>query len=488
MHEPGVAEEPGQRQVPWQPETWITTLCIGFLVAMGYWLQGKSIVLGRLDHPIATAIRTHEQTLDAGAAPRGVLTGPSAFDGEQPDLVRLRKEVAKNYREVLEAIDAGRATADSDALATALMARLAIVEAVTGRPQQAEALVQRLREQANVPRMAGALGRFISAKGSAADLRAELPTEEAARVVLSGGNSALEGGYTAEKFVTWLHASQGRSELATRTRESHWRRGRFLSTLEWAVGGFRVLLVLLGVLAVWRLRHFAKAAPAPAPWSERDGWAVIVRAAVLAGPALIIWALLSDLVIGNSMGLGTLVAALPFLLLVKRHLLPPGASLVSHYELRPSRPMRRAVGAYTVALIGLSQVSILVLTGVSAWLDVSEFWFEGASEDLLWGGWGDVAQFVVGGVIMAPALEEIAFRGIAYQTLRLRFGPWPAAIITAVLFSVAHGYSAVPFLMLGMNAVLASWTYERTGSLLPAIVEHAFHNFLAIVMTLSLRL
>ena len=43
-------------------------------------------------------------------------------------------------------------------------------------------------------------------------------------------------------------------------------------------------------------------------------------------------------------------------------------------------------------------------------------------------------------VVYAPVLEEIAFRGILFGTLRRKFSFAPAALIGALVFAVAHGY------------------------------------------------
>jgi CAAX protease family protein len=91
---------------------------------------------------------------------------------------------------------------------------------------------------------------------------------------------------------------------------------------------------------------------------------------------------------------------------------------------------------------------------------------------------------------IAPMAEEFFFRGFLFGTLRrLRItifgrdiGTWVAAIITGILFGLAHTGSAspqylVPLAFLGFVLCLVRW---RTGSLYPCMALHAFNNSLAL--------
>ena len=86
--------------------------------------------------------------------------------------------------------------------------------------------------------------------------------------------------------------------------------------------------------------------------------------------------------------------------------------------------------------------------------------------------------------------EEFFFRGFFFGALRrlpLRvagheLGPWVAAILTGILFGLAHTGSAssqylVPLGFLGFVLCLVRW---RTGSLYPCMALHSFNNALAL--------
>jgi membrane protease YdiL (CAAX protease family) len=123
------------------------------------------------------------------------------------------------------------------------------------------------------------------------------------------------------------------------------------------------------------------------------------------------------------------------------------------------------------------------------------------------------------GVLIAPATEEIVFRGVVFPSLRsafervrrarvdvsvppplppsvasparLRATPWDwtlwaSAAITSAVFAAVHQSwtAALPLFALAM--VLA-WLYHRSGSLLGPILVHAANNALSLVPLWFLR-
>ena len=91
---------------------------------------------------------------------------------------------------------------------------------------------------------------------------------------------------------------------------------------------------------------------------------------------------------------------------------------------------------------------------------------------------------LLGSVVFAPVFEELIFRGLLYGTLRTRLAWPPAALASALVFALAHGYGAAGFLSVFLSGVLWAWVYERTGSLLPAILAHVINNA-AVALTLT---
>jgi len=92
--------------------------------------------------------------------------------------------------------------------------------------------------------------------------------------------------------------------------------------------------------------------------------------------------------------------------------------------------------------------------------------------------------------VIAPIAEEFFFRGFFFGVLRhmrivvagRNLGTWVAAILTGILFGLAHTGSAssqflVPLGFLGFVLCLVRW---RTGSLYPCMALHSFNNALAL--------
>ncbi|HRF59868.1 MAG TPA: type II CAAX endopeptidase family protein [Fimbriimonadaceae bacterium] len=102
------------------------------------------------------------------------------------------------------------------------------------------------------------------------------------------------------------------------------------------------------------------------------------------------------------------------------------------------------------------------------------------------GAW-QIAMLFMAAAIMAPLLEETAFRGILFPAVSRLVGSVVLGIlISSFLFASIHpqGIAGWPPLM-GIGAVCAIVTYQ-TRSLIPAMVLHAIHNGLLVGASLLL--
>jgi membrane protease YdiL (CAAX protease family) len=95
--------------------------------------------------------------------------------------------------------------------------------------------------------------------------------------------------------------------------------------------------------------------------------------------------------------------------------------------------------------------------------------------------------------VVAPMVEEFFFRGFIFGALRRmriefaghQLGTWAAAIITGILFGLAHTGSAssrylIPLGFLGFVLCLLRW---RTRSLYPCMALHSINNSVALGYT-----
>jgi membrane protease YdiL (CAAX protease family) len=78
-------------------------------------------------------------------------------------------------------------------------------------------------------------------------------------------------------------------------------------------------------------------------------------------------------------------------------------------------------------------------------------------------------------VLLAPAAEEVLFRGLLYPWLKRTGHRWLAIFGSALLFGAIHANLAT-FLPLTVLALMLTVLYERTGNLLAPIAAHAVFN------------
>lgn len=95
-----------------------------------------------------------------------------------------------------------------------------------------------------------------------------------------------------------------------------------------------------------------------------------------------------------------------------------------------------------------------------------------------------IAIAVAGVTVFGPVAEELVFRGLIYRLGRRHWGFLPSAVISSLVFGLAHGEPWFLFGLLGLGVLLA-YVYERTRSLTACIVTHSVHN--GVSLTLMIR-
>ena len=372
----------------------------------------------------------------------------------------------------------------SDSLAPGVDVRLAILLGEAGRRE--------------------ALGRVVSpwpARGqplatySSVIAAAYLEAGELAGEEIDDALAALGPGWFGDALALRVAMRLGEPALAEPARQSLAIRAR---PLLWRLRGLAALDLLLlaagiiAAVAAWRRRsgwqRSVADAALPPPWSLGAGLATLVRGGALA--ALVLLFLLA----GSSwLGAQPVLAEaldqplmyLPLLLLVWRGLLAPaGVGFVAAFGLRPRPggwwPWLQAAAA----LVAASIVIDLLLGLLGDRLGLASHWTEWFDADLAWGPQAAVAVTLLGSILFAPVFEELIFRGLLYGSLRAHLS-WPlAALGSALVFALAHGYGAGGFLSVFISGVLWAWVYERTGSLLPSMTAHVVNNA-AVALTLT---
>lgn len=97
--------------------------------------------------------------------------------------------------------------------------------------------------------------------------------------------------------------------------------------------------------------------------------------------------------------------------------------------------------------------------------------------------WLRVVIFVYAGLVVA-CFEEMLFRGLFQSVIRsVTSQPWVAIISTSVLFTILHPPMHWPAMF--MLSLAMGYSYEKSGSLVRAILVHVYFNTSMMVLTLS---
>jgi membrane protease YdiL (CAAX protease family) len=139
-----------------------------------------------------------------------------------------------------------------------------------------------------------------------------------------------------------------------------------------------------------------------------------------------------------------------------------------------------AAGAGALILVLLVGVKILTWFGI----ELPEL----PSSDYSAGGlrWLPAAFVIVG--IIAPAAEELMFRGLVLDWLRQKMPAWPAIFMSALVFALVHGIALhsglsgwLQFGYRTAGGILMAYLAVRYQSLRPSFVLHATNNCFAVL-------
>src|SRR5262249_41146205 len=161
-------------------------------------------------------------------------------------------------------------------------------------------------------------------------------------------------------------------------------------------------------------------------------------------------------------------------------------STSSAFGLWPRRQGWVPLVGVTVALIATALLSDTLIELASGYFRLKTHWTDGFTEELLWASPRRVVLETLDASVWAPIVEEITFRGLLYGTLRTRLSVVPAALLSAALFTLPHGYGLSGSASVLVSGILWALAYEWTGSLLPGLAAHAANNLLSTLGTVAL--
>jgi len=95
------------------------------------------------------------------------------------------------------------------------------------------------------------------------------------------------------------------------------------------------------------------------------------------------------------------------------------------------------------------------------------------------------AEFVVLAIVVAPLVEEFAFRVFLFGALARHLGFWGGAIGSSLCFGFVHAGSPIDLVVfsipLALGGFVLAYVYARTGCYLASVITHALFNALPVI-------
>ena len=98
--------------------------------------------------------------------------------------------------------------------------------------------------------------------------------------------------------------------------------------------------------------------------------------------------------------------------------------------------------------------------------------------------YSEILPIFITAVIISPIIEEIAFRGFIYRSLKTSVGPFFSAVVSSLLFSTIHlNLLSFPYLfILGFTLCIY---YEAENSIIMPIFIHSALNLIMLLLILA---
>jgi membrane protease YdiL (CAAX protease family) len=143
------------------------------------------------------------------------------------------------------------------------------------------------------------------------------------------------------------------------------------------------------------------------------------------------------------------------------------------------------LGAAVVGVVGvIALVQLLTLGGRPP--DVQQELRDAASNP------ATLPLMALAAVVVVPIAEELLYRGMLFQALRMRLGRWPAIGLSGLVFGLLHAQGTLEGTLLLLAAfypfgMWLAWLFDRRGTLVTSIVCHMAYNGANLALFLSGR-
>ena len=88
----------------------------------------------------------------------------------------------------------------------------------------------------------------------------------------------------------------------------------------------------------------------------------------------------------------------------------------------------------------------------------------------------------IGAIILAPIMEELIFRGVIFNRLKIRVGIIPAMIISSFIFAIGHEFGGITSAFL--FGICMCLLYLKTDNILIPMCVHFLNNVVATILNL----
>ncbi len=263
------------------------------------------------------------------------------------------------------------------------------------------------------------------------------------------------------------------------------------------VASLFTMLFAVGWMGVILWKHWRKGArwfpatlslPIASAWYGVIGflYAFITLDAVMWGPSLL---RLPDAWI-EPIGAATMLVAIPFVASVPWLLCArPNRLLFEAFGIgsRLAQMNLRSTFAMIIAVIGLDGIVLTTLSFFQPESSQSNLWWESLDEKLMFGSASTAALTSLDAIVGAPVVEEIIFRGLLFGALFGRWGFWPAALGSSLVFASVHGYGWEGSVSVIMTGTFLCWLYARTGRLWASMLAHGLLNAMVFLPQFAIR-
>lgn len=95
----------------------------------------------------------------------------------------------------------------------------------------------------------------------------------------------------------------------------------------------------------------------------------------------------------------------------------------------------------------------------------------------------DLFYLTISSVLCAPIIEELVFRGVLFNRLKIRIGIIPAILLSSVLFGIGHDFGGI--ISATLFGICMCILYLETDNILIPMSIHFLNNLIAVILEIT---